>query len=346
MHDIYGQALDRLAQASREGRLCPVVGAGLSAQAGAPDWTELIKKLAESFVCDADNPKIWGDLPWAFELLGNHPDGWEKVRQLLYQGTSEGATWTDRSRTEEWSLYDLAVLAILGAFIAPNRPYHVLTYNLDTLLEEQILALGHRAVAMVGDVEIDRFRGSEAPRAGYPSVSRRPALPANHRVTVRVAHPHGVILPPGIDDRKCRGFGGERFLLAPIMSTADYEDLLNEPFGERNLLQVRSLLTYECLFWGFSLTDPNVRRLVRLAGSFRERDMNRLERRQWQHVILMKLQGWNGTSGSYQESFDARLQIKLREFGILRLGHGSHTQHQALVRTLLQRINHKAEFQW
>ena len=53
-----------------------------------------------------------------------------------------------------------------------------------------------------------------------------------------------------------------------IISEVDYQDLSNTPLSRENNVQLGFLFNTTCIFVGLSMTDPNLRKLLRIVSSY------------------------------------------------------------------------------
>lgn len=375
MTSTFRTAVERLAHAASQGRFCSVIGAGASQDTlDVPDWEKLVVGIAEDQNISFVQELAKSDPIELFQLLERHPDIWNQVRHRFYgrKGTSKATEdWAKAPENKESALFYLAVLSILNTFLKPNRPFSAVTYNLDTLLEEQIQALGHHAVA-VADHEVSW----EADLQQEASVTDRPRRRRDDRCTVRILHPHGYVLRQSklegaeeeiqrleartkaslylqerndLDRRtlQLRQVVARQGVCRPVIASSDYDELANSPLGPRNILQLETLLSNECLFYGFSMTDPNVRRLTRLASHLSAKGKKGAEE-YWDwasHVILLA----TGTLPSgYDDEISANdlIQWELANSGIVRMCHASFDQYKSFILDLLYKINRGGRFQW
>jgi SIR2-like domain len=76
-----------------------------------------------------------------------------------------------------------------------------------------------------------------------------------------IFYPHGFLPDP-----KRRSFAATDNI---VLSEDDYFDLYRSPYAWANMIQLTLLLNYTALFVGCSLLDPNIRRLLDIAGTTR-----------------------------------------------------------------------------
>lgn len=225
--------LDALVDRYLEDGVSLVLGAGVSASCGAPSWTELLLRLhataaknrsvdlsaissvyAESVA--TDGPLISARL--AAVGANDSDDAFkESLRKEIYESLS-----TERSVLVQ----ELARLAQMSEGRAGVKA--VLTYNYDTLLEDEFDALGRQYR------RLDRNdRGGQ------------------HGIEVR--HVHGFLGRTKLDE--------EWVVLTERAYHAEYAS----PFSWSNIVQLNAFRESSCVFVGLSMTDPNLRRLLEAA---------------------------------------------------------------------------------
>lgn len=316
-------ALSDLAAKALQGQLCPVIGAGASQDLGAPTWRELIGKLAARLVGTPEahgaigaegqwggaDPAVLYDL---FELAEGH-QVIEEVRRLIYGEHAE------RSPTDGSAVSSLADLAILSARTCPERRFHVITYNMDSFLEEAIENRDH-------SYESETSSGPPV-RGGREGV----------RGSVRIFHPHG-LLPRD---------GAPRDL---VLSRREYNRLHNAPADRRNLLQEGAFRELCCLFFGFSFSDPNVDRLLdpglrpslyRGSGYLLSGTHYALKRaRCWEDLKSVTHENWAAIWKDTAETYRLALAgvHQVCAFGGLdENGNRGYSQHRRFVQDLVER---------
>ena len=241
--------------ALKGGDLRLAIGAGASIDAGLPYWTELARRLAAWM-----RGKVAGacrmEPSWAIECIRGKASEVEYRRALRLALYGPGFALSPHT----WpflAIRHLAAIAAEIALLSPDAPCHVITYNLDCLLELSLQRLGLTAVAMVPVL------GESRP---YRILTFCPEeAPPRDRPVVRIVHPHGLvhIAEDQLTD--------ERQLLAmPLtMSSEDYEIRGGVADVWQNSQQIAAFSQHRCLFYGFGFADPSVRRLLRLAAQIR-----------------------------------------------------------------------------
>jgi hypothetical protein len=320
--------------------LCPVLGAGASRDAGMPTWDGLLNGIARQLgighgaqlpghACSlnttlppASPPALRAgpDIAWLLEAARCDE---RTLRETLYRDhNARAATWTTTPGFDEDALRKLAELCIAVAHATPSRRFHVITYNVDTLLEEAIVALGHGAKALTS-------RGT----ATWPiNRSIRLATPCTRgkRVIVRVAHVHGVV--PNVGD--------PRPVLAPVLGAHDYDVSMQTPFSDHNLWQIAAFVGFNCLFYGWSFQDYAVRQLLRVASRCRQiLDPVNLP----QHFALVRATpatsdcALTRATAPLLADFENRTSLLLkRKFGVWQIQTTSFSQQKLFITRVLQ----------
>ncbi|GIZ51883.1 SIR2 family protein [Noviherbaspirillum aridicola] len=234
--EVLAAHLGKLRAALRAGRLSLVCGAGVSVDAGIPEWNLLLLNLLESMIellsrdhalnLDREAAEYLNRRHGASSLiLGRYlknnlgKDYARKVRDTLYSNEPSGCGLID-------AIVDIA---------RPERDGKpldsIITFNFDALLEENLSRANIRNRAIYS--EAVRHDPNELP----------------------VYHVHGYLprsgrIPEGVEI---------------VFSEDAYHNQFIDPFSWSNLMQLNKLTQNTCLFVGVSLTDPNLRRLLDVA---------------------------------------------------------------------------------
>ncbi|ANM30802.1 hypothetical protein ABI59_16310 [Acidobacteria bacterium Mor1] len=312
---LAGEALTLAGDALRAGKLCPVIGAGASVDAGAPTWVGLVRSLADAMgafetleqdeaakLIEQTDPTI------LVELIAENAQPNDLSRRVgsILDGCVNRSWVRDRSFSNR-ALRHLAELAIRVAETSPGRDYHVITFNFDTLLEEAIQALGHPTESLTPHGSIRRERVSG------PALGRK--VPP---VRVRVAHPHGLAPRPG--DLRV----GENVAPDLILAAAEYYARLATPLAKPSVWQIDAFASLNCLFYGFSFNDFAVRYLLGTVVKARHQPGIA-------HVALVceEDKPW---------FWQLRTAVNAYRYRILRIGQHSFDQQKRFIRVL----NHAA----
>ena len=222
--------IKKISNEFKNGNLTLLCGAGISKDAGIPDWNTLIKTLlGKIFKTDNDtsnndsysnifqeyfNPSPLIMAQYLQNSLGN--DFQKYLREVLYK---ESPLTCD-------------VIEAISELARPQRSRKslnaIITYNFDDLIEQRLKSnsINYKSIYKEGQ----RFETSELP----------------------IFHVHG-FLPKNNDLHSNSEI---------VFSEDAYHTQFIEPFSWSNLVQLNYLTQNLCVLVGLSLTDPNLRRLL------------------------------------------------------------------------------------
>lgn len=239
-----------LNHAFKEQDIVLFLGSGVSRDAGGPTWHELIGNLrirmyeelpktlsihkeTRKVLCDAlsnrFDPLIDAEQIWhGFESIQS-ADFLASIRKALYEGIPDEIPNDSKGH----------ILSCIARF-CKSRKWQgvraVVTYNWDDLLEKMLDKAGIDFRVVANDrVEI-----------------RRKELP--------IYHVHG-FLPK---DRSGYPYVEEE--LPIVFKEREYHSLYRDPYHWSNHVQLQFLREHTCVFIGLSMTDPNLRRLLRISS--------------------------------------------------------------------------------
>jgi len=227
----YEFQIKSLQEAYNNGNLTLFCGAGISYDAGIPTWNTLLKSLLKA-VYDGNH-----DIPDIDTRLANLFQKRINVSPLIlaqYLKTLLGKKFTSTVRD---TLYkdcnDISKtvdsISELSRQKRNRKPLKaIITFNFDDLIEEKLTKdkIDHKSIFSEGE----RFKEIEIP----------------------IYHPHG-FLP-----RK-KNLNTKNEI---VFSEDAYHSQFIDAFSWGNLVQLNHLNNSTCLFFGISLTDPNMRRLL------------------------------------------------------------------------------------
>lgn len=228
---------DQIVESARESFRCNKVsfflGAGVSQDAGAPSWRELLHKVIKHFRRKAnftisDVKKISKGVSDSSIILG---------RYAFPQTTYHVNELSEYLRTKV--LYakkkdSLLIDAIVNTCLENANVESIITYNYDDLLEQGF----------------ERLVAGSFQR--YESVYEKNRVSENR---IPIYHVHGFV--PEIREV---GFESK-----PVLSEFDYHSIYREAFHWSNIEQLHALDRNVCFFIGLSMTDPNLRRLLDIS---------------------------------------------------------------------------------
>lgn len=233
--------IENLQDYFKNDKLVFILGAGVSVPFGLPSWQLLLQKL---MVTTIDNGEIASTIAELFYIIFN-PNPLIAGRYLQQQLDLKKESFDKAVREILYENVNIEadspmmkeiVKFCIAAGKSPNLN-SIITYNFDDLLEQNILR---------SDVELPYCsiygNGQEIKQSELP-----------------IYHVHGFLPQSGeISELNTITFG-ENF----------YHQQYSDIYSWNNLVQINKFRECNCLFLGFSLTDPNTRRLLDIANQQR-----------------------------------------------------------------------------
>ncbi len=307
------QKIASLRSAFREDRLVLEIGAGVPKSAAFPDWATLIKKLAQRFINEnlAASPSQ-PELDELFKLFEHEmPKSPLIVARLLSDAMGEKFTALVKNElyptgytTATTTLSSL--LESISALCAPERGHTglvgVVNYNFDDLLQTALSRHGIRYNTIVS--ESDRPSSNELP----------------------IYHVHGFLPSDGVisDTQK----------QALVLSEGAYHQQFIDPYSWVNITPLHLLSNYVCLFVGFSMTDPNLRRLLEISQSKNPGPRHYAILRD--HWNPSRLPSVSADMGAVGRVFRGLEETSLLKLGVSVLWVEEHAEIPALIRSIRQ----------
>lgn len=219
------------------------VGAGISKDAGIPQWKDLVNSLLSKMILSRTKGKVSKGFTQHLDTiihLAHQNQENSPITQIRY---IKGAFSSDEyNKLVHEVLYskkpqpNTALLNAIAAICTPRRNHigvqGVVTYNFDDLLERCLDSL--KVQTNIVSCEDD--------------ISTPDKL--------SIFHVHGY-MPNKFDDSNPN--------MELILSEEDYHKVYRDAYCWSNLIQLNYLREHTCLFIGCSLTDPNLRRLLDVA---------------------------------------------------------------------------------
>ena len=263
------------------------LGAGVSIDAGLPSWDKLLKNMLEYgrrenlLEIDTDIDKVYPDIG---KQCGNSSiimaryiktalkglraeDNFDKVihHALYYNKRREGGKLVD---------------AIAGAVKRHGRTHtnhgleSIITYNYDDFIEQKLdqLEVPNHAVLGSSRADADKFP---------------------------ICHVHGILTEHYYTQE------GSKYEPELILSEDRYHEIYREAFHWSNVEQLHALNQTYCFFIGFSMTDPNLRRILDIAHG-----IGREKKKELPHYAFMRRETNNGLSES-QAKENIRIQKEI-----------------------------------
>ena len=231
-------------------------GAGVSKSANLPDWSQLLKSLlkkGEGLLYQQMNEANAEALQ---EYYGNSNiitgrcilDGYEEypdeslTRDEIVENKKKrnkeivkrirGALYKNTIINSEYEYSSELINSIAQAVQKHSNIKGIITYNYDDILDSAIEKKGKDSVSVYDITSI-------------PTADKFP-----------IYHVHGIIKREENDTLD---------QIVPVLSEKEYHKLYNDPQNWANVIQLYALNTMVCFLVGFSMTDPNQRRILEYA---------------------------------------------------------------------------------
>ena len=239
---------------SRESKFTLVLGAGVSASAGVPQWKELLKKICSAFFSHWEMDNELNNPPKNLSIALTDPFFWsdESIKYgnkfseddllLVAQQIKNCIRDLDWIYLLRHCLYDgieyIPQTSKLIESIAELRANNadkikaIINYNYDNLFESALKAKGVKYNYAWFDKKYN-----------------------NKNESIPIYHPHGILPIEGYIKSNV------------IIAESDYHKETMEPYSGSNLVQIQYLCNSTCIFFGTSMRDPNLRRLLRISSS-------------------------------------------------------------------------------
>ena len=210
-----------------------VMGAGINKDYGAKDWKELIATLSSSYY-GRSAKKAEEMKRYVGEELFTSPSLMKNSGYRLYEELNRELYEFEEAKS--FSDPDSTLYKCVD-FLSAHPGCAVITYNYDTNLEYLLKKRGLLYCTIYDDTS---FVAKDAVTSIY--------------------HVHG-LLPYGRYDQ-------ERFTSSLVFGESDYFSLYNNPYSWNIAKQLHDFKFNACFFIGISLTDPDMKRILRLASNY------------------------------------------------------------------------------
>jgi hypothetical protein len=238
--------------------ICLVLGSGASASVGIPIWRDFLIRLCGTFFCH-----------WDFQIQQGATDAKRPPRNLSIAFT-EDYFWSDdiKAFSKTFAKNDPLLVAqqikncirpmdwryLLHKALYPDADGDPSWMQSSQLLKSlaHLCKLNH-GVKLILNYNYDNSMEIHLARENvrYCSVWREST---GVEGCVPIYYPHGY-LPLG---------GGPNCNV--ILSEGDYFQESINPYSWANMVQTKAFSNYPCVFIGVSMTDPNLRRLLRISS--------------------------------------------------------------------------------
>lgn len=211
------------------------LGAGVSVSAHMPSWNMLLKELVAKGQIIGQND---------FEAISHEMDNSNLVMARYIQ-KSLGID-NNELRNRIWNIFynnenagESDLISSICKLVNNQRNIRsIITYNYDTLIEENLNKSGKSCFPVYG-YNRDEYNS-------FP-----------------IYHVHGIISRNNKNQRE------ERI----VLNEKDYHDMYSKVFDWSNVEQLHALTRCTCFFIGLSMKDPNLRRLLEIANGYRGKEV-------------------------------------------------------------------------
>ncbi len=277
------EAIEQAKEAYNNMRYTLFLGAGLSMDAKLPSWSELLESLLKNekgkpfkFINKANSESISSAMGNSTIITGRYAlDGYLKDNSKSDEENRQDFIERIRAVLYRRKGNKSQLIASVSRAIKRKKPEQIITYNYDDLLDE---LLDKKLFYSVSDGTIPRTK------------------------QIPIYHVHGMI---SRDNTKPSN---------SVLSEKDYHFLYSNPHNWANVVQLNALYTSTCFFLGFSMTDPNQRRLLELA---RAKDSQSDDIENLPHFVFLKKEPLKGeASEDVNKEHWEEVEYMMSEFGL------------------------------
>lgn len=275
--------IDKAKDAYNNMRYTFFLGAGLSMDAQLPSWSALLESLLKSenkkpfeYINNANSESISSAMGYSSIVTGRYAlDGYLRDNQKDEDENYQDFIERIRKVLYKKKNYKSALITSVAKAVKRKKPAQIITYNYDDLLDE---LLNKNDFYSVSDNIIPRTKD------------------------VPIYHVHGMISRDNTRPSNS------------VLSEKDYHHLYSNPHNWANVVQLNALYTSVCFFIGFSMTDPNQRRLLELA---RAKDKHSDDIDKLPHFVFLKKEPLKGeASKEVNEEHWHEIEYMMSDFGL------------------------------
>lgn len=259
------------------------LGAGLSMDAKLPSWSKLLESLLKRdnnkpfrHINEANSDSISLSMGNSNIITGRYAlDGFLKKNNNDNEDDNQEIVDRIRKALYVRKTYNSPLIKAVTRAIKRKKPAQIITYNYDDLLDNLL----------------DKKK--------FCSVSGN-LIPRSNKTPIY--HVHGIITRNNATSSN------------PILSEKHYHKLYSNSHNWANVVQLNALYTSSCFFIGFSMTDPNQRRLLELA---REKDIMSDENDKLPHFVFLKKEGLKGEAAdNVNKEHWEEIEYMMSDFGL------------------------------
>ena len=285
--------------AFHEGRNTFFLGAGVSMDANLASWDSLLENILKPINNEPFKHINEANSDAIYSACGDS----NLIMGRYIAGKNKDAQTFLGERIRE-VLYkdkkDSDLVNVICEAIADGEVDQVITYNYDDLIESKLEKLN----------------------AKFRPVSTKSVL--LQRGEVPIFHVHGMI-------PESNSFGNIK--PCPVLSEKDYHTLYRDSHNWSNVTQLFALNNTTCFFIGFSMSDPNLRRLLDIASS--DDGGSKTEWNRTPHfVFLQKVKLKGEAAKKVNEEHWAEQEYMIRELGLNVIWFNEFTDLPDLIRRI------------
>jgi hypothetical protein len=319
LQKIQNDNIEKAKKAYEKSKHTWFLGAGLSMDANLPSWSQLLKELLKSeseipylYVNEHNADAISDQFGNSAIITGRYIfDGYRNAILNHLDNKYDKLCESDRARFLDDEANNKIVERIRKALyvresypsdliksvckeIRNRYPEQIITYNYDDLLETELKQLN-----------IDR---------GFYSIYNK-NIPRYD--VIPIYHVHGMIAR----ERESPSL--------PVFSEKEYHHLYGSMHNWANVIQLHSLNSTTCFFVGFSMTDPNQRRLLDFA-SFEDFNTDPVDDKP--HFVFLKKNNLKGEAyGDVNKENLSEIEYMMNCFGLNVIWYNDHKQLPRII---------------
>ena len=245
----------RLVNDLRTSYVTLMIGSGVSASAGLPIWKDFLKRVCGAFFDHWESLIEWNRCsitqpPKELSITGVNEDSWtestKNTTEILLENDPVLIAQQIRNciRHRDW-------FYLLRKCLYLNEDEELVDTS-KSILMDNIAKLCAESDAILSVINYNYDSTLEDYLSKY-NIKFSKVYDENRKTqkgSLRIFHPHGYL---GLD-------GGSKSI---ILTESDYHFESTIPYSWANIVQTRFLSDSTCIFIGLSMTDPNIRRLLR-----------------------------------------------------------------------------------
>jgi len=248
-------AEEKLREDIKDGGITLVLGSGINGKI-LPDWKKLLslaKKSMEKTVPGKETDVL--SLMRSFEQLGYRNLGEytatkvfvKKFKQALYKCYKDNP---GKAKT----LKAIANVLFEDTLSECPKIRRVITFNVDSLLEESILLR-------------NRNQGSDDSRVTLHPITQWYQAAMHHTPSIDIYHLHGFLPSSQYKEEAPKLIGFQETPDGLIFGDDQYWDMTSRPSSLPNVIMLNALHDSHCVFIGLSMKDPNIARWLALRAN-------------------------------------------------------------------------------